>query len=380
LQPSAPSSVGALLAPGRVCAGAMVTLDDLKSGDRVRVQGGKNYEKFHGGMEGTIIENDPENKTINLQFDDVNTAGGEPLKVAYRNLEPAPDKGGYRHGATANPNPGSQPSSATPAEPKGPLLDEHGDFRTRQLVELQGLQSAPELNGICGRLRKWDVNAGRWEVDVRGSGIKRLKEDNFIKPAKPVVPAGLTVEELKARGNDAFKKQALEEAVAFYGACIDLCEGDEDAEHMPDAPPESQDDKYKCVLFGNRAQCNINLCRETNGEDKVIQKEARMYAMKANMDAARAIDLDACNGKAYYRRGCAMLGMAPSASRSKEAVYYLELALEGRASGGKDGMVLPNAMRHEVTNLLDYAKRRLDACTECAVPDMEECRQNCAQS
>jgi len=58
----------------------------------------------------------------------------------------------------------------------------------------------------------------------------------------------------------------------------------------------------------------------------------------------------------------------------------LETALTGRASGGKDGIVLPNAMRHEVTNLLDYAKRRLDSCVEAAVPDVENCRENCRQS
>lgn len=365
--------------------------EELKVGDRARVQGGKNYEKFHGGMEGTVVLNDVENKTMTVQFDDVNTSGPEPLKVSYRNMEPAPTKGGYRHGAgNANQSSSSQPSSATPAEPKGPLLDEHGDYRTRMLVELHSLQGAAELNGICGRLRKWDVNASRWEVDVRGHGIKRLKEDNLnTKPAKPVIPSGLTVEELKQRGNDAFKKQTLEEAVAFYSACLELCggaQGDSDSDEEPkavaaDAPPEAQDNKYKSVVFGNRAQCYINLCRETNGEEKVISKEARMFAMKANMDSARAVTLDATNGKAYYRRGCAMLGMAPSASRSKEAIYFLELALEGRASGNaeKNGMVLPNAMRNEVKNLLDYAKRRFDACTETHMPDVEQCKENCKQ-
>merc|ERR1712048_1168619 len=156
--------------------------------------------------------------------------------------------------------------------------------------------------------------------------------------------------------------------------------GLEDEEAMPRPPPEIQEDsKYLSVLCGNRAQCYINLCREVHGEDKVISKEARGYAMRANMDSAKAIELDETNGKAYYRRGCAVLGMAPSASRAKEAIYCLEVALSGRASGGKDGIILPNAMRHEVTNLLDYAKRRLDACVEAAVPDVEQCRENCRQ-
>merc|ERR1719215_1318379 len=121
------------------------------------------------------------------------------------------------------------------------------------------------------------------------------------------------------------------------------------------------------------------LCREVHGEERHLSKEARSYAMRANMDAARAIELDPTNGKALYRRGCAVLGMAPSASRAKEAIAYLELALTGRASGGKDGIVLPNQTRAEVTNLLEYAKRRLDQCVEAAVPDVEQCRENCSQ-
>jgi hypothetical protein len=358
----------------------MTELADLKVGDRVRVQGGRNFEKFHGGMEGTILIHEPENKNMTIQFDDVATSGPEPLTVAYRHLETAPTKGGYRAGnATGQSSASSQPSSAAPPETKGPLVDEHGDYRTRQLVLLHGLQSAQDLNGCLGRLRKFDVNAERWEVDVRGGlGIKRLKEDNLNnKPPKPEVPAGLSIEELKSRGNDAFKKQALEEAVAYYSAILDILE----AEDVPPdkKPPEAQDPKYISVVSGNRAQCYINLCREVHGEDRAIGKEARMFAMRANMDSARAVELDATNGKAYYRRGCAVLGMAPSASRSKEAIYFLEIAQAGRASGGKDGVVLPNAMRHEVSNLLDYAKRRLDACTEVAMPDVEACRENCKQ-
>eukprot|EP00443_Scrippsiella_acuminata_P048660 CAMPEP_0115276654 /NCGR_PEP_ID=MMETSP0270-20121206/56830_1 /TAXON_ID=71861 /ORGANISM="Scrippsiella trochoidea, Strain CCMP3099" /LENGTH=354 /DNA_ID=CAMNT_0002693259 /DNA_START=14 /DNA_END=1078 /DNA_ORIENTATION=- len=349
-------------------------LEELQKGDRVRVQGGKNFDKFHGGMEGTIVQNNPDCRNILVQFDDVATSGPEPITVAYKNLEFAPNRGGYRAGnAPAAP---SQPSTQAPKEPQGPLLDEHGAFRTRQLVQLCGLQSAAaqELNGKFGRLRKFDPNADRWEVDVRnGLGIKRLKEDNMTAPPKPQVPDGLTVAELKERGNKAFQSQEYEEAIACYSACLDLLEEGEPK------PAEAEDPKYIAVLFSNRAQVYITLCREVHGEEKAISKEARGYAMKANMDSARAIELDPTFGKAYYRRGCAVLGMAPSASRSKEAIFCLETALSGRASGGKDGIVLPNAMRHEVSNLLDYAKRRLDACVEAAVPDVEQCRENCRQ-
>jgi len=349
-------------------------LEELQNGDRVRVQGGKNFEKFHGGMEGTIVQNNPDSRNILVQFDEAGTSGAEPITVAYRHLEHAQNKGGYRAGSV--PAAPSQPSSQAPKEPQGPLLDEHGPFRTRQLVQLSGLQSvaAQELNGKRARLRKYDQTAERWEVDVRqGLGIKRLKEENLMAPEKPQVPEGLPVAELKERGNKAFQGQAYEEAVAYYSAALDLLEDGEPK------PPEAEDPKYSAVLFSNRAQVYITLCRETHGEEKAISKEARGYAMKANMDSARAIELDPTFGKAYYRRGCAVLGMAPSASRAKEAIFCLEMALSGRASGGKDGIVLPNAMRHEVSSLLDYAKRRLDACVEAAVPDVEQCRENCRQ-
>lgn len=351
----------------------MAALEELNKGDRVRVQGGRNFEKFHGGMEATILENNADSKNMLLQFDDVGHAGPDPITVAYRHLEPAPEKGGYRAGHAGSAQAAGRPAAQAPKEERGPMQDEHGGYSTRQLVQLHGLQSAQELNGRLGRLRKFDVNAERWEVDVREMGIKRIKEDNLRTPDPPEVPAGLTVEEYKARGNECFKSVQLEQAIAFYTASIDLLEEGEPK------PPEAEDPKYISVVYSNRAQCYINLCREVHGEERHISREARSYAMKANMDAARAIELDQTNGKACYRRGCAMLGMAPSASRAKEAIYYLERALEGRASGGKDGMVLPNAMRHEVSNLLDYAKRRLDSCIEAAVPDVEQCRENCRQ-
>lgn len=350
----------------------MAALEQLQAGERVRVQGGLNYEKFHGGMEGTIVQNNPDSRNMLVQFDDVGTAGPEPLSVAYRNLEPAPLAGGYRAGHAP-----ASSSSSKPAEPAGPLLEEHGGFSTRQLVELHGLQTEA-LNGRAARLRRYDVNADRWELELRAASaedrIKRIKEVNLRVPSRPEVPKGLSVAELKERGNESFKNQELEAAIAYYSAAIELLEDGEGPQ-----PPEAEDPKYLAVLLGNRAQCYINLCREVHGEDRVIGKEARSFAMRANMDSAQAIELDPSNGKNYYRRGCAVLGMAPSASRAKEAIECLEVALAGRASGGKDGVVLPNAMRHEVSNLLDYGKRRLDAYTEVAIPDVEACRENCRQ-
>eukprot|EP00435_Cladocopium_sp_Y103_P047401 s619_g13.t3 len=232
--------------------------------------------------------------------------------------------------------------------------EEHGAFKSTQLVRLQGLQ-ATELNGRLGRLQGFDKHAQRWQVQVRGGEKKSFKEENLQVPQKPEVPLFTPIEQLKEHGNECVKKWEYEEAIAFYSAAIDLLE-DSEVGH----PPELMDPKYLAVLHNNRAQCFISLCREVQGEDTL----ARKFAMRANLDAAKAIELDPTNGKAHYRRGCAVLGMAPSASRSKEAIRHLEVALAGRASGGKDGVVLPNSFRNEVSKLLDLAKGRLDACTE----------------
>lgn len=345
-------------------------LHELVPGDRVRIQGGKNFDKFHGGMEGPIIENDVEAKNMVIDFSECAPTSDTQLKVAYRHLEHAPMKGGYRAGNVQAG--GGNPQAQAPKEPEGPQADENGDFKKGEVVRIQGLEKAPELNGRVGRLTTFDINAGRWNVNVREIGNKRLKSDNILKLDKVKIDPSLTVEELKQKGNEGFKIRCLEDAISYYGAAIDLCEENEEL-------PEAKDPKYMSVLFGNRSQCYINLAREVQGEETTIRKDARMVAMRANMDSAKAIELDVTNGKAYYRRACAMLGMAPSASRAKEAIEHIEVALSGRASGGKDGIVLPNAMRLECQSILEYAKRRLDACTEAHIPDVEVCRENCKQ-
>eukprot|EP00434_Breviolum_minutum_P030703 symbB.v1.2.027152.t1/scaffold2767.1/size71155/1 len=269
-----------------------------------------------------------------------------------------------------------QPSGWKDAMRKA-LGEEHGPFASRQLVRLHSLQGAAELNGRLGRLGNFDPTAERWQVDLRPMGEKgerkMLKEGNLQSPQKPEIPALLSVAELKERGNEHVKKWEYEEAIAFYSKAVELLEDPEISK-----PPDVMDPKYFAVVLNNRAQCYMNLFRELHGQEGKCG-EARSFAMRANLDSAKSIELDPSNGKAYYRRGCAMLGMAPSASRAKEAIWHLEAAFAGRASGGKDGVVLPNAMRHEVSTVLDYAKKRLDDCTEAAVPDVDQCRENCRQ-
>ena len=171
--------------------------------------GGRNYDKFHGGMEGEILVNSTENQNMSIRFDD-QAPGSEPISVAYRHLEYAPKRGGYRNlGAGQNSGSG-YPSANKPKDdyqPIGPLVDEHEGRKTGQLVQICGLKAAPELNGRLGRLKKYDEGAGRWECEVRNFGLKRPKPENIMDPEKPVVPTGLSIEELKAKGNEHFKEK-----------------------------------------------------------------------------------------------------------------------------------------------------------------------------
>jgi len=73
----------------------------------------------------------------------------------------------------------AQPNSEGPKEPTGPLLDEHGNFRTRQLVQLHGLQGAVELNGRSGILKSFDIDSGRWIVDISECGEKKVKVEHI---------------------------------------------------------------------------------------------------------------------------------------------------------------------------------------------------------
>lgn len=83
--PTAPAPVaaaGASLAPG------LAALATMQEGHRVRVVAGRNFDKFRGGMVGTIQRNNSEGRNMLVQFDDVAVSGPEPVQVAYRNLEP----------------------------------------------------------------------------------------------------------------------------------------------------------------------------------------------------------------------------------------------------------------------------------------------------
>merc|ERR1719171_255960 len=76
-------------APPPAPKGAAAELAKLGEGDRVKVMGGRNFDKFHGGMVGTIVTNNVDSRNILIKFDNTKVSGPEPLQVAYRHLEPA---------------------------------------------------------------------------------------------------------------------------------------------------------------------------------------------------------------------------------------------------------------------------------------------------
>uniref|UniRef100_A0A7S0ZVI8 Uncharacterized protein n=1 Tax=Noctiluca scintillans TaxID=2966 RepID=A0A7S0ZVI8_NOCSC len=72
--------------PKHAAADSGAALATLQLGDRVRVVEDRHFEgRFHSGMEGRITENDTSKNVILVHFD----GRSDPLKVAYRHLEPA---------------------------------------------------------------------------------------------------------------------------------------------------------------------------------------------------------------------------------------------------------------------------------------------------
>lgn len=56
-------------------------------------------------------------------------------------------------------------------------------------IEIFGLKGMPELNGQKGKLQHLDATTGRWQVDIEGTGLKKLKPDN-LKVVQSEAPQG----------------------------------------------------------------------------------------------------------------------------------------------------------------------------------------------
>ena len=46
-------------------------------------------------------------------------------------------------------------------------------------VQVHGLINAPHLNGAQGKLHGFDADSGRWQVETKGSGYKKIKPENL---------------------------------------------------------------------------------------------------------------------------------------------------------------------------------------------------------
>eukprot|EP01043_Picozoa_sp_COSAG02_P041926 COSAG02_NODE_3521_length_6619_cov_27.887117_5_plen_248_part_00 len=85
---------------------------------------------------------------------------------------------------------GAAVAPALPEEDSG-LVGAAGAFAPGCSVVLSGLQSQPELNGKVGVIRGFNVEKGRYTVDVEGrERAVRLKSENVFIPAVPVDHSG----------------------------------------------------------------------------------------------------------------------------------------------------------------------------------------------
>merc|ERR1711865_1097071 len=92
-------------------------------------------------------------------------------------------------------NPTESPAAAAPASDTTPRADwaDH-EMQRRRLAEgfrsgfcegatvvLQGLKSTPELNGKLGKLKTWNSQSLRWQVEIEGEAAeKALRPDNLV--------------------------------------------------------------------------------------------------------------------------------------------------------------------------------------------------------
>lgn len=168
---------------------------------------------------------------------------------------------------------------------------------------------------------------------------------------------------VKAEATKCYMADDLVGAIEGYGAAIKLFE----ALHS-DEPERGEERKPLAVLYTNRAQCHLQIISREQAGKKCdpgtpLPQELRKHAMKANVDASNATELDDANAKAWLRKGQALLWMSALQQRAKQSVDALVCA--------RDSPTLPAAMKPEVAKWLKYARMMFDNQT-----DMPE---NCPQ-
>lgn len=174
-----------------------------------------------------------------------------------------------------------------------------------------------------------------------------------LAPSPLASPSGATSwEEIKAEATKRYMADDFEGAVEGYGAAIKAFE----KEHG-DEPEGATLRKPLSILLTNRAMTALQIIKKahkgkTISPGMTLKPELRKLAMRANVDASQAAELDESNAKAWLRKGQALLWMSALPQRAKEAMLALERA--------RDSPSLPASVKPEVDKWHAYAKGMFD--------------------
>merc|ERR1712224_324942 len=152
-------------------------------------------------------------------------------------------------------------------------------------------------------------------------------------------------------------------AIDKYGVAIkslELLVGKESAKEA--------DRKALAILYTNRAMAALQIVRRTQAGKRLqpgasLSADLRPLAMRANVDASNAVELDEGNAKAWLRKGQASLWLSSMQQRAKDSTEALQRA--------RDSPNLPASMKPEVQQWLKLARKSFSDTT-----DMPE---NCPQ-
>lgn len=168
---------------------------------------------------------------------------------------------------------------------------------------------------------------------------------------------------MKEEGTSLYMADDFKGAISKYEEAIKALEAEKS-----DEPEDVADRKLLAVLCTNRAMAALQIIKRAQEGRKcdpgmTLPAELRKLAMRANVDASKAVDLDEGNAKAWLRKGQALLWMSAMQQRAKESMKCLERA--------RDCPGLPKTMKPEVEKWLKYAKMMFNDQT--AMPE------NCPQ-
>jgi len=100
-------------------------------------------------------------------------------------------------------------------------VHEAGPFAVGQLVEMVGLVSREDLNGLCGTLTAWDAAVGRWTVLLLSGEAVRGRPENLVAPSMEVSTGTCEEPWLEAW----FDQACAPDITQFYDAELALFQG-----------------------------------------------------------------------------------------------------------------------------------------------------------